>query len=297
MLLFLKTYWRSIFAGFLLLVSLAIWNSNSKEEKERHFIDRTVVTVTAPFEGLISWVADGVRGVWYGYFWYVGLRDSHDQLLKENDQMRGELALLAETTSENERLRGMLDFRRDMPGEMVAASVIGSDSASYAKSLRINRGSRAGITRNMAVVTPSGVVGRVLEVAPWHADVQLVTDPHSRVPVRVQRTRSQGMLEGLSKGLCHLKYVARSEDVQPGDVVVTSGLGGIFPGGLVVGTVVNVEKREFGVLQDVRVTPAVDLQRLPEEVFVVLKVPEADATAGKPVASPTQTSVAGQGPH
>lgn len=300
MLQFLKTWRKLVVAGTLLLLSSLIWISNSKDEKERNFVDRTVVTVTAPFQGLVTWFADGAKSVWYGYFWFVGLRESHDQLLRENDELRGQLALLAETTGENDRLRRMLDFKKDTPGELVAANVVGADSASHAKSLRINRGSRAGVARNMAVVTPSGVVGRVVEVSPWYSDVQLVTDPRSAVPVRVQRTRAQGMLEGLAKGLCHLKYVARAEDVQPGDVVVTSGLGGIFPHGLVVGTVVNVEKKEFGVLQDVRVAPAVDFERMPEEVFVVLKVPEpveSAEVAKEPGAEPQATSVAGQGPH
>ncbi len=298
MLQFLKTWRKFVVAGVLLLLSSLIWISNSKEERERNFVDRTVVTVTAPLQGLITWFADGARNVWYGYFWFVGLRESNDRLLRENEELRGDLALSTELANENDRLRRMLDFKKDTLGELVAANVIGSDAASWAKSIRINRGSVHGIERNMAVVTPGGVVGRVVEVSPWYSDVQNILDGRSAVPVRVQRTRAQGMLEGLSKGLCQLTYVSRAADVQPGDVVITSGLGGIFPQGLVVGTVVNVEKKEFGVLQDVRVAPAVDFQRLPEEVFVVTKVPEEDAAnVARPGTTPSGTSVAGQGPH
>lgn len=299
MLQFLKTWRRFVFAALLLLFSSLIWISNSREEKDRNFIDRTVVTITSPFQSAISWVLGGVKHVWYGYLYFVGLQRSNDALRKENDVLRGQLAEDWETQSENDRLRSMLAFEKENPGQLVAATVIGADSASWAKSIRINRGSKAGLGRNMAVVTPSGVLGRVVEVSPWYSDVQLITDGRSDVPVRVQRTRAQGMLEGLSKGICHLKFVQRSEDVEAGDIVITSGLGGIFPRGLVVGTIVDVEKKEYGVLQEVRVVPAVDFQRLPEEVLVVVQSnepPEAPEVAATPTPKPTAAAAA-PAPH
>ena len=275
MLQFLKTWRKFVVVPALILLSSLIWISNSREEKDRNVLDRAVVTLTAPFQSAVTWMIGGVKHVWYGYFYFVGLQDSQEALLKENDVLRGQLADLWETQNENDRLRKMLEFEKETPGKLLAASVIGADSASFAKSLRINRGSRHGVQRNMAVVTPSGVLGRVSEVSAFYADVQLITDGRSAVPVRVQRTRAQGVLEGLGQGLCHLKYVSRAEDVQTGDVVITSGLGGIFPHGLVVGTVVSVDKKDFGVLQDVEVRPAADFARLPEEVLVVVENPTA----------------------
>lgn len=301
MLQFLKTYQKLAWAVVLILASSYYWIANTKAESDRRFDERFVITVTGPLQSLLTGVTGGLQRVWYGYFYFVGLRASNDELRRENDRLRGELAAGWELAIENERLREMLAFQKEASGTMLASSVIAADSASFAKSLRINRGSRHGVGRNMAVVTPSGVVGRVLEVAPFHADVQLITDGRSAVPVRVQRTRAQGVLEGLSSGICHLKYVARAEDVEPGDVVITSGLGGIFPKGMVVGTVVGVEKKEFGVLQDVRVAPAVDFRRLPEEIYVVLEVPEpSDATTVAPTAAvmpaPPPSSAARPGP-
>ncbi len=283
MLQFLKTWRKLVVACALVAFALLSWNSNSKEEKERNFLDRTVVTVTAPLQTAVSWLLSGIESVWYGYFYFVHLRESYDALARENEELRGTLAFTWETQVENERLRKMLQFERETPGEIVSARVIGSDSASFSKSVRINRGKRHGVRRNMAVVTPGGVLGRVAEVSTFHSDVQLIADGRSAVPVRVQRTRAQGVLEGLGRGLCHLKYVARSEDVMPGDVVVTSGLGGIFPPGLPVGTVTQVERKEYGVLQNVRVAPAVDLRRLPEEVMVLLDAPTS-SQADEPVA-------------
>ena len=307
MLQFLKTYQKLVWAVVLILGSSYYWIANTKAEHDRRFDERIVVTLTGPLQSLLTGISGGIQRVWYGYMYFVGLRDSNDALRLENDRLRGALAADWEVATENDRLREMLAFQKETPGTLLASSVIAADSASFAKSLRINRGSQHGVGRNMAVVTPSGVVGRVVEVAPYHADVQLITDGRSSVPVRVQRTRAQGVLEGLSSGICHLKYVARADDVEPGDVVITSGLGGIFPKGMVVGTVVGVEKREFGVLQDVRVAPAVDFRRLPEEVFVVLQFPEpspeseptpapASASSSAAAKEPTPAVVAQPGP-
>lgn len=306
---FLKTWRKFVVVPALILLSSLIWISNSREEKDRNALDRAVVTLTAPMQGAVSWVTGGVKHVWYGYFYFVGLHDSYIALLHENEEQRSQIAATWETESENDRLRKMLAFEKETPGRLLAASVIGSDSAAWATSLRINRGSKHGIRRNMAVVTPSGVIGRVTEVSAYYSDVQLVTDGRSAVPVRVQRTRAQGVLEGLGKGLCHLKYVSRAEDVQAGDVVVTSGLGGIFPRGLVVGAVVSVDRKEFGVLQEVQVAPSADVQRL-EEVLVVVEAPstpppaETVGVAPKPVrtstpvppAATTTTPAHGAGP-
>lgn len=289
MLQFLKTWRKFLVVPALILLSSLIWISNSREEKDRNALDRAVVTMTAPFQSAVSWFTGGVKHVWYGYFYFVGLHDSYVALLHENEEQRATIAATWETESENDRLRKMLSFEKETPGKLTPATVIGADSASFAKSLRINRGSRNGVGRNMAVVTPSGVIGRVTEVSAYYADVQLITDSRSAVPVRVQRTRAQGVLEGLGQGLCHLKYVARAEDVQGGDVVVTSGLGGIFPRGLVVGTVVSVDKKEFGVLQDVQVAPAADFQRLPEEVLVVTEAPAQPPPETPVSVAPTPT--------
>jgi rod shape-determining protein MreC len=190
MLQFLKTYQKLVLAVVLILGSSYYWIANTKTESDRRFDERVVVTLTAPVQRLVTGVVDGIKHVWYGYFYFVGLRAGNDGLRDENDRLRGELAAEWETAGENERLREMLAFQKETHGTLLASSVIAADSMSFAKSLRIDRGSRHGVGRNMAVVTPSGVVGRVVEVGPFHADVQLLTDGRSAVPVRVQRTRA-----------------------------------------------------------------------------------------------------------
>ena len=301
MLQFLKTYQKLVWAVVLIVGSSYYWIANTKEEAERRFDERIVVTLTAPIQGVVSRASGGLKRVWYGYVYFVGLRESTDELRRENERLRGELAADWELAAENARLREMLAFQKQTEATHLAATVIAADSSSFAEGFRIDRGSYHGVGPNMAVITPNGVVGRVVEVSLLHSDVQRITDARSAVPVRVQRTRAQGVLEGLAEGLCHMKYVARADDVEPGDIVITSGLGGIFPKGLVVGTVVSAQKKEFGVLQEVRVAPAVDFRRLPEEVFVVVEVPP-EAAPEAPVGAPsaakpgTPTTVAQPGP-
>ena len=119
----------------------------------------------------------------------------------------------------------------------------------------------------MAVVVSEGVVGRVIEVSAHTAKVLLISDPNSAVDVIIQRSRAQGILEGRVEEFGILKYIQKSDDVQMGDKVITSGLGGIFPKGLIVGTVTKVERKRPGVFQYIEVTPSVDFSRL-EEVLV-----------------------------
>ena len=132
----------------------------------------------------------------------------------------------------------------------------------------MNQGENDGVAKDMAVATSEGVVGRVIEVSRNTAKVLLITDANSAVDVIVQRSRAQGILEGKIEETCILKYVQKSEEVQVGDRVITSGLGGIFPKGLVVGTVTKVDRKRPGIFQYIEVTPAVDLSKL-EEVLIL----------------------------
>jgi len=139
----------------------------------------------------------------------------------------------------------------------------------------IDKGSSDGVRKGMAVVTPLGVVGQVVGVTPLAAKVLLLTDPNSGIDVLVQRTRSRGIVSGsLDSGIV-LKYVKRSEDVQEGDRLMTSGIDGIFPKGMMVGTVIKVRKQNIGLFQFIEVLPAVQTSRI-ENVLVV-----AGDSAGK----------------
>ena len=183
------------------------------------------------------------------------------QALEQDTVRLGELA------QENARLHALLDLRETLRGDLVAAHVIGRDAGTLSRTLVIDRGERDGVTKGAAVLAPSGIVGHVFLAARDAARVLLITDHNSGVDAVVQRTRARGIVEGQVDGGCVLKFVKRTEDVQVGDLVVTSGVDGIFPKGLPVGRVTAVDKRGQGLFQAVEVTPAVDPGAL-EEVLV-----------------------------
>ena len=150
----------------------------------------------------------------------------------------------------------------------ISAQVIARDTTSEYQTIRINKGRDVGLERRMPVITPSGAVGQLINVWEHYSDVLLMTDHNHAIDVIVQRSRARGILKGGSSVLCELRYLNRTDDVMIGDVLVTSGIEGIFPKGLLVGTVHDVEKGKFGVTQSVGVQPTVNLSKL-EEVYVV----------------------------
>jgi len=155
---------------------------------------------------------------------------------------------------------------------MIAVEVIGQDPTSWFKSVTINKGERDGVQKGMAVISPEGVVGQILKTAPHYATVLLMTDYNSAIDAVIQRTRAKAIVEGQEENRCQLKYLLRTEEVVVGDVVITSGLGGIFPKGLMVGEIRKVDKKGHGVFQYAELVPSVDLTKL-EEVLIISTSP------------------------
>jgi rod shape-determining protein MreC len=161
-----------------------------------------------------------------------------------------------------------LDFRAQLPTKSVTASIIANSASTWFQGCILDKGSADGVQKDMAVVTPLGVVGKVVSVTAHTAKVILLTDANSGIDVLVQRTRSRGIISGSLDSGTVLKYMKRSEDIQVGDRLITSGLDGVFPKGLMTGTVVKVNKQHLGLFQLVEVLPAVQSSRV-EEVLVV----------------------------
>jgi rod shape-determining protein MreC len=173
-----------------------------------------------------------------------------------------------EAQATNSRLKQLLDFRGHLSGTAVTASIIANSASSWFQSCLLDKGSADGVRKGMAVVTPLGVVGQVVSVTPRTAKVLLLTDPNSGIDVLVQRTRARGIVSGSLENGTVLKYVKRSEDIQEGDRLITSGTDGVFPKGMMVGTVIKVMKQHIGLFQFVEVLPAVQPARV-EDVLVV----------------------------
>jgi rod shape-determining protein MreC len=170
----------------------------------------------------------------------------------------------------SERLRKLLDLKQALPDTTIAATVIAEDVTPWFRTVIVNRGSVDGVREGMPVVASAGVVGRIVRVASNSSRLLLVTDHASSIAATIQRSRARGVLKGRSTGVCSLEFTNRGEDVKTGDIVVTSGIGGVFPKGVPIGEVTMVKKGEFGIFQTVDVRPFVQLSSL-EEVLVLVR--------------------------
>jgi rod shape-determining protein MreC len=257
---------------FLILLPIAALNTSRKKPTELLWSDRLVLFITAPIQHGITNVMQGANQVVQEYLFLVQTESENQFLLEENQRLRGKLSEFEETVNENQRLRKLLAFEKSFPYDKVTAQVIARDPQTAFRSLRINKGSNSGVRRNMPVVTHEGVVGRILHVTGRTATVLTILDSQHAVDSLIQRTRTRGIVEGVSKHYVQMNYTLRTADVKEGDRVVTSGLGGVFPKGTSVGDVSFVEKKTYGVTQTIHLKPSVDFSKL-EEV-VVLLMPE-----------------------
>lgn len=230
-------------------------------------------------------VASGVGGAGSGFFQYVsslrGAAAENAQLKERVAQMESELSQLRADRSENERLRALLDLKQKNEYQMVTASVIARDPSLWFDTVTINRGSSSGIELNMPVVTPSGIVGRVITVSPWTSTVMLVTDEHSGVGAivgQLGQSNALGPVKGLGQnGLLEMHFVSGLEVVNPGDYVLTTGQDSIYPPGLNVGEVVEVKKGTATVPQTIYIKPGARLNALEEVAVLLYHPPQAGA--------------------
>ena len=248
-----------------------------------------------------AWSVDGVRGLWNNYVALRHMREENDQLRGEVGELRMRNSQLESRAAEADRLAGLLGFR-DVHSEVqtLAARVIGASPDPSSHMVFINRGSRDGVKRDMGVITPEGVVGKIFAVYPDTSQVLLLTDKESGVGALLAASRSQGPVRGSGDPLLGLEYISNDVKVEQGEKILTSGQDRIFPKDLPVGTVVQVQPDHRSPFQKISVKPAARLDGL-EEVLVLLTrqeftfrkdadkapVPVASVTAPKPAAFPT----------
>jgi rod shape-determining protein MreC len=267
-------------SGFLLVFSLLLFSTSFRSEPYRDPISSILLEGLAPFQVAFAWLRRSAGGVWGVYFNLVDTEHENLALRERIDVLQGDLVRLTELELANQRLRDLLQFRASLEGDVLGARVIARDPTPWVRTCTIDRGERDGVRAGMAVLSPRGVVGQVTQVSRTASRVLLLTDHNSGIDAFVQRSRARGIVQGTPDEGCQMKYLRRDEDVVPGDRVLTSGLDGIFPKGILIGEVVEVARRHRDLLQVAVVRPSVDLDRI-EEVLVTdftLRVEEAEAT-------------------
>ena len=269
---FLKRFRLFFTAVLFLLVAFLILAIHSGRERETPMVEKALLQVSSPLQKNAHKVISWFQGVGEHYLLLTRVQQENQDLKRWVSALREENNRLKETILANERLKNIYSLQSRYSSTSIVAQVFARDASNWFNTILVDRGQRDGISKDMAVVTADGIVGRVIEVSSHTAKVLLITDPNSALDVIVQRSRSQGIIEGKVEEICILKYVQKSDDVQVGDKVITSGLGGIFPKGLMTGTVCKVDPKYPGIFQYIEVTPAVDLSRL-EEVLILKEEP------------------------
>jgi len=204
-------------------------------------------------------------------FW--NLYQDHTKLTERVEELERQVVDKVELEKENERLKKLLDFKKEIPSKAIPARVIGRDLAPWRRTIVLDKGSNHGVKSKMAVVSAQGLVGRVIETAPYSARVILLPDPESRVSAILQESRDVGLAEGNGASWLRMTHVDREATVKVGDRVLSSGLGGVYPKGIPIGVVEMVGTEKNGLELFLTVKPYADFSKL-EEVLCVTSFPQ-----------------------
>jgi len=273
--------WRNrvtITVGLLLIVSLHMISTRVDQDARAGKASVILLSLLKPFQALESGFSNDTSNFVHDYFDLVGVRQQNVRLRRELAELESQRAHMAELEVENRHLSDLLELKEALDTPAVAANVIGGDAGGLERTLVLGEGSGSGLGRDMPVVSTEGVVGRLILVSPEAARVLLINDHNSAVDAFDQRSRARGIVAGVVDDGLMMKYVDRSEDIKPGDTIVSSGVDGIFPRGLLVGRVARVSQEGPGLFLNVDVSPAVDFRKL-EQVLILTRKPKEPGAA------------------
>jgi rod shape-determining protein MreC len=267
--LFQKRYPTIIIACILLVISLIVLSYSVKKDSETGFFRKLVLEISAPLVKAINIPITELNTAWKRYLFLVRLQEENRRLHKENALLTNKLLQYRDAYLEGIRLQKMLNLRERLPYPSSSARVIAKSQTSLIKTISIDKGTADGLKTGFPVMADRGAVGRIVESS-WHASkILLLIDETSRIDATLQESRTQAILQGDGSGTCLLKYIPKTETVKVGDIVISSGLTGLFPKGSPLGVVTMVDNSEHGLFQKVRVAPFVDFAKL-EEILVIL---------------------------
>ncbi len=257
---------------FAQIIALAVQVRRPTQGGNTRLLRLWAISAVTPVEKAVVHSQQWMYGTWKTYAYLRGVRRENRQLRAEIERMKVEDARLAEDARMARRVQALLGFKEQYVDTTVAAQVIGTSGSEQSRILYIDKGSRDGIKPDMAVITPTGIVGKIVQVFPEASQVLPINDQFSGVGAALKSSRLQGILKGAANGATTLQYVMSDEKVEPGEEVITSGGDRIFPKGLPIGKVVSVEPGK-DLFLNIRVVPSARLDQL-EEVLVVTKITE-----------------------
>jgi rod shape-determining protein MreC len=279
-----RRYRDTFIVVLLLAVPFFFLRANIRNPEEMSAIDRALMRVAAPIQYVSAALARGISNLIGDYVYLVDVKVDNNKLAYENARLEARVRELASAEAENRRLRRMLAMRDTIPSETVSAVVVSKDTTEYFRVAHVvldNPG--AAVRPNMPVISLDGIVGTVMRVAGDKVDVQLTIDSGFGVDVVVERTGARGFARGIgdrSRYAMRIEYVQRTDEVNEGDLLLTSGVGCRFPKGIPVARVTKVDKREFGIYQTVEARPTSDFSRLEEALIVLSDSKDCEAARG-----------------
>lgn len=286
---FFKRYRDTFLVVLLLAVPFFFLRASIRKPEDMTPVDRAIMRVAAPLQYASAALARGVSGMIGDYVYLVDVKEDNNKLAYENARLRSRVSKLKSEQAENIRLRRLLELKQSVVHETVSAAVVAKDTTEYFRVAHVVLDNPAVTVRqNMPVLSLDGTVGTVRRVSGDNVTVQLTVDSGFGVDVVVERTQARGFVRGTgenSRYVVRVEYVQRTDEVEVGDLLVTSGVGCRFPKGIPVARVTKVDRRDFGIYQSVEAIPSVDFSRL-EEVLIVLSeakdcTPDARARAGR----------------
>lgn len=255
----------------VLIISLMSVTTRERERVSQ--VEEKVIEALAPLEAGLHVISDWIEARVQSVAELGRLRADNARLRAELERLTALETEYWDLRNENERMKSLLDFKQESPHRLVAAQVIGRNADNWFSSITINRGSDVGVAKDMPVITTAGLVGRVVKVTPHTATVMLLLDPSSGAGGMVQRSGDAGIVIGQGTDKTSpivINLFARDADVMVGDTIITSGLGGTFPKGLLIGQVEQVSLHDYGLYRSATIKPAADFGRL-QEVMVVIR--------------------------
>jgi rod shape-determining protein MreC len=261
-------------SGILLLFALHMLSAGLAPGARAEKPSLALLWLLKPVQGIEANIADDSTGFFHDYFDLVNVRRENVRLKEQVADLESQRTRLAELEVENRRLSDLLELREVLDMQALAARIIGADATEVSRTLILSEGSTNGLRRDMPVISTEGVIGKLIAVAPNASRVLLINDHNSGLDALDQRSRARGIVAGLLNGDLTMKYVDRTEDVKPGDSVVTSGMDGIFPRGLLVGQITSVSQEGPGLFLNIDIRPAADFQKLEQVLTLTQKPPQ-----------------------
>ncbi|MBX3232675.1 MAG: rod shape-determining protein MreC [Labilithrix sp.] len=263
----------------LLAVPFFFLRANMKAPSSLNALDRTLLRISAPVEFAAARLARGISNIWESYVYLVDVKADNDRLNYDNARLKEQVHHLEQKDVENRELRRLLQLREATPGDLVSAQVVGKDFTEFFRVTRVvlDRGSR-NIRPHLPVISPDGVVGSVERVNGDAVDVKLAVAADFGVDIEDERTHARGWIRGTGESFryaCKVENVDSRDEVEIGDLLVTSGKGKKFPKGIPVAQVTKVVKREPGREQEIEARPTVNFSRL-DAVLIIVGVPDDD---------------------